>query len=85
VTQLFLLLLVAIVVGFASRQFIRDSIPGGFPGSSIAALAGAWLGTLLFGSWGPDLLGMHVLPPVIGAAGFLLLLALLSKMTKTTV
>jgi uncharacterized membrane protein YeaQ/YmgE (transglycosylase-associated protein family) len=82
--QLLIMLLVAVVIGFAGHPLTKEYIPGGFAGSSIASLAGAWLGVLLLGSWGPSLLGV-LLPPVIGAVGFMLLLGILSKMTKTTV
>lgn len=33
----------------------------------VAGLVGAWLGQSLFGSWGPHLAGMALIPSIIGA------------------
>lgn len=33
----------------------------------VAGLIGSWLGQALFGSWGPALAGMAIVPSIIGA------------------
>jgi uncharacterized membrane protein YeaQ/YmgE (transglycosylase-associated protein family) len=82
--QLVEMMLVALVAGYVGNGLNRDSIPGGMIGSAIAGLAGAWLGTLLLGNWGPDIMGHVFLPSVLGAAGFMCILGILSKMTRNT-
>ncbi|HEY0828521.1 MAG TPA: GlsB/YeaQ/YmgE family stress response membrane protein [Bacilli bacterium] len=68
--------IVAIVVGFIGNDLMKSksSMPGGIFDSMIAAFAGAWLGNLILGSWGPVIGGFAILPAIIGAAALVFLL-----------
>lgn len=82
--ELLWMLLVAFVVGLCANLPAKAFIPGGLPGTSIAAFAGSWLGNLLFGAFGPDVSGFAVLPALLGAVGFLSLICVLSKVSSRT-
>ncbi|GIO11271.1 UPF0410 protein YdaS [Cohnella xylanilytica] len=71
--------LMAILIGIIGDSLVRSRMPGGVFGSMIAGFAGAWLGALLLGSWGPVIAGFAVIPAIIGAALFVFLLGLLGQ------
>lgn len=60
-------LLVAAVCAWVADYLVPGRIPGGFFAAAIVGLIGAWLGTALFGSLGPELGGVSVLPAIIGS------------------
>ncbi|RUS47789.1 GlsB/YeaQ/YmgE family stress response membrane protein [Cohnella sp. AR92] len=72
-------ILMAILIGIIGDALVRSRMPGGVFGSMIAGFAGAWLGVLLLGSWGPVIAGFPVVPSIIGAALFVFLLGLISQ------
>jgi uncharacterized membrane protein YeaQ/YmgE (transglycosylase-associated protein family) len=51
-------------------------VPGGWIGSILAGLIGAWIGGKLF-HFGPILGGIQIVPAIFGAAIFVLILRLL--------
>jgi len=80
--ELLWMLLIAFVVGLCASLPAKGFIPGGLPGTSIAAFAGSWLGNQLLGTFGPDVSGFPVIPAFIGAVGFLSLICVLSKVSS---
>lgn len=60
-------LLVAAVCAWVADYLVPGRIPGGFLAAAIVGLIGAWIGTALFGSMGPELGGVSVLPAIIGS------------------
>lgn len=46
---------------------------------SAISIIGAWLGSALFGHFGPQLIGISLVPSVLGAGVVLLILSLLSN------
>ena len=65
---LLVMLGVAAVIGHIANNIVPRKIPYGFVGSTLAGLVGAFLGTKVFGAWGPAVAGLHLGPGVIGAA-----------------
>lgn len=61
------MLTVAGIIGMAADAVVPGRVPYGWIGAVAAALFGAWLGTLLMGSLPPTILGIPVLPALIGA------------------
>lgn len=49
---------------------LPEAIPGGVVTAGAVGILGAWLGTMLFGQYGPEFFNVHPLPSVLGA-GFL--------------
>lgn len=61
------------IIGLIAGSVTSSSDRRGCLGSIILGLAGSWIGDVLFGSWGPQLGDMSVIPAVLGA---ILLIAL---------
>ncbi len=77
-----ILLIVAAVAGALGEMIAGEKIPGGWIGSIIAGLVGAWLGGTLL-QFGPVIGGIQVIPAIIGAALFVLVIRLLMTATRT--
>jgi uncharacterized membrane protein YeaQ/YmgE (transglycosylase-associated protein family) len=74
---LLILLIVAAVVGAIGEMIAGGKIPGGWIGSILVGLVGAWLGGYLL-HWGPMIGGIQIIPAIIGAALFVFLIRLVS-------
>ena len=73
---LLVLLIVAAVAGACGEMIAGGKVPGGWIGSILAGLVGAWLGGMLI-HFGPVIGGIQVIPAIIGAALFVAVLRLL--------
>jgi uncharacterized membrane protein YeaQ/YmgE (transglycosylase-associated protein family) len=71
-------LIVAAVCAWIAEAIVPGRIPGGFLASALIGIIGAWIGTGLFGHFGPTLGGVSVLPAIIGSALLVFILALIS-------
>ncbi len=81
---LLVLLVVAFVAGACGEMIAGGKVPGGWLGTMIAGLIGAWLGTAIL-HFGPILGGIQVIPAIIGAALFVFVLRLLTRgMARST-
>jgi uncharacterized membrane protein YeaQ/YmgE (transglycosylase-associated protein family) len=78
-------ILMAVLIGTIGDALVKSSMPGGLLGSMIAGFSGGWLGSILFGSWGPVIGGFAVIPAIVGAALFVFLLGLLSQALRRSV
>jgi len=74
-----LFLIVAAVCAWIAEAVVPGRVPGGFLASAIVGIIGAWVGTSLFGHFGPDLGGVSILPAIIGSAILVFGMALLSN------
>lgn len=73
---LLVLLVVAAIAGACGELIAGGKVPGGWIGSILAGLVGAWIGGMLI-RFGPAIGGIQVIPAIIGAALFVLILRLL--------
>jgi uncharacterized membrane protein YeaQ/YmgE (transglycosylase-associated protein family) len=60
-------LIVGGVIGWLASLITGRDIPGGVIGNIIAGFVGAWIGSLLFGNWGPVVGRFAIVPAIIGA------------------
>lgn len=74
----------AVIIGFIGDAIAGDKMPGGVFGSMIAGFAGVWLGTLLFGRWGPVIAGFPIIPAILGAMIFVFLIGMLARSLNRT-
>jgi uncharacterized membrane protein YeaQ/YmgE (transglycosylase-associated protein family) len=74
-----LMLVVAAVCAWIADALVPGTIPGGFLVSAVVGVLGAWVGASLFGSWGPALAGVPILPAILGSALLIFLFSLLGR------
>lgn len=72
----------AIIIGYVANIFVKNNMPGGIIGSMVAGFAGAWLGSLLLGSFGPMVGGFAIVPAIIGAVIVIFLIGLITRGRK---
>jgi uncharacterized membrane protein YeaQ/YmgE (transglycosylase-associated protein family) len=72
-------IVMAIIIGYVADFFVKGSMPGGIIGSMIAGFAGAWLGSYLFGSFGPVIAKFAIIPAIIGAVIVIFLVGLIMR------
>ncbi len=83
-TVLTILLYVAIATacGFVAERFTPGVIPGGIVTSAIVGILGAWVGSILFGTFGLQIAGVSLVPCILGSAILVCLLSLFSRAFK---
>jgi uncharacterized membrane protein YeaQ/YmgE (transglycosylase-associated protein family) len=72
-------IVMAIIIGYVADMFVRDSMPGGVIGSMVAGFVGAWLGSYLFGRFGPVVAGFAIIPAIIGAIIVIFIFGLINR------
>ncbi|MFC7062031.1 GlsB/YeaQ/YmgE family stress response membrane protein [Halobacillus seohaensis] len=79
---LILYLIVGGLIGWLAGGIIGRDMPLGIIGNIIAGIVGAWIGGELFGSFGPSLAGIAIIPALIGAIIFIFIISLISRGSK---
>jgi len=60
-------LIVGGLIGFIAGGITRKGGAMGINANIIAGLLGSYVGQAVFGTWGPNLAGMAIVPSVLGA------------------
>lgn len=60
-------LIVGAIIGVIAGAITGRGSSMGWIANIVAGLVGSWLGQAIFGSWGPSLAGMAIVPSIIGA------------------
>ncbi|MGQ7343646.1 GlsB/YeaQ/YmgE family stress response membrane protein [Streptococcus suis] len=68
------------IIGMIAGALTSSDDRRGCLGNIILGLAGSWIGQLLFGDWGPQFVGMALVPSVFGAV---LLVAIFSSSIRS--
>jgi len=79
-----ILLIVAAIAGACGELIAGGKVPGGWLGSIVAGLIGAWIGGALI-QFGPVIGGIQIIPAILGAAIFVFLLRLLTGLRRGAV
>jgi uncharacterized membrane protein YeaQ/YmgE (transglycosylase-associated protein family) len=82
IVGLILFLIVAAVCAYIAEMLVPGRVPGGFFTSAVVGIIGAWIGTSLMGAMGPELMGVPLLPCILGSAVFIFLLSLASSVMR---
>ncbi|MBP2242203.1 putative membrane protein YeaQ/YmgE (transglycosylase-associated protein family) [Cytobacillus eiseniae] len=72
-------LIIGGIIGWIAGMIVGKDIPGGVFGNIIAGFVGAWLGSLIFGNWGPVVADFAIIPALIGAVALVFILSLLMR------
>ncbi|MCD7035814.1 GlsB/YeaQ/YmgE family stress response membrane protein [Metabacillus sp. GX 13764] len=72
-------LIVGGIIGWLAGLIIGKDVPGGVIGNIIAGIIGAWLGGTLFGSFGPELGGIYIIPALIGSIILVFIVSLILR------
>ena len=78
---LLVLLIIAAICGAVGEMIGGVKMPAGWIGSIVAGLVGAWIGGMLL-RFGPVIGGIQVIPAIIGAILFVLVLRLIFSATR---
>ena len=72
--------LIAMIIGTVAEKLSPVDMPGGWAGAIVAGFIGAWLGPLLFGIWGPMLVGFSLVPALLGSIIVVILAGVIAKL-----
>jgi uncharacterized membrane protein YeaQ/YmgE (transglycosylase-associated protein family) len=72
--------LIAFVIGSVAEKLSPYEMPGGFAGAIVAGFVGAWIGPVLFGRVGPMVAGFALVPSIIGAIIFVIIVGILAHL-----
>lgn len=75
----FIYAILAVVIGTVADKLSPFDMPGSWAGAMIAGFVGAWLGPILFGTWGPIVAGFALLPALIGAVIVVVVVGVFAK------
>lgn len=75
-----IMLIVGGLIGWIAGGIVGKDIPGGIIGNIIAGIVGAALGQWIFGlvgakNFGPSLVGVHIIPGLIGTIVLVLIVS----------
>ena len=74
-----LYLIIGGIIGWLAGLILCKDLPCGIIGNIIAGIIGAWIGGSLFGSFGPEVWGMSIIPAFIGAILLVLIVSLIMR------
>ncbi|KRL58252.1 hypothetical protein FC95_GL001047 [Lentilactobacillus kefiri DSM 20587 = JCM 5818] len=72
-------LIIGGLIGALAGAIVSRDMPMGWIGNIVGGLIGAWLGEAIFGSWGPQLAGMAILPAIVGAVILVLVVSMVTR------
>ncbi|HJF30811.1 MAG TPA: GlsB/YeaQ/YmgE family stress response membrane protein [Sporosarcina psychrophila] len=80
---LLLYLIIGGIIGWLAGLIAGKDMPGGVIGNVIAGIIGAWIGSRLLGNWGPKLAEFYIVPAIIGALIFVIIVSFIMKSMRT--
>ncbi|CBL49467.1 GlsB/YeaQ/YmgE family stress response membrane protein [Lactobacillus crispatus] len=77
-------LIVGAIIGLIAGFITGKGGSMGFLANLIAGLVGSTLGQAIFGSWGPQMAGMAIVPSILGAVILVLVVSFVLGMLRRT-
>ncbi|MBM6873150.1 GlsB/YeaQ/YmgE family stress response membrane protein [Lactobacillus crispatus] len=77
-------LIVGAIIGLIAGFITSKGGSMGFIANLIAGLVGSTLGQAIFGSWGPQMAGMAIVPSILGAVILVLVVSFVLGMLRRT-
>lgn len=72
-------LIIGGVLGWLAGIVLGKDVPGGILGNIIAGFLGGWIGNKLFGPFGPVWGDFSVIPTIVGAMIFIVIITTVNK------
>ncbi|WP_189723410.1 GlsB/YeaQ/YmgE family stress response membrane protein [Staphylococcus warneri] len=73
------MIIVGGLIGWIAGAILGKDIPGGILGNIIAGIVGAWVGSMIFGHWGPELGKIYIFPALLGSIILIFVVSLILK------
>ena len=80
--DLILYLIIGGIIGWFAGIILGKDLPGGVIGNVISGIIGAWIGGRLLGNWGPKLSDFYIVPAIIGALIFIIIVSFVMKLLR---
>lgn len=59
--------IIVVIIAAVAEKLSPFNMPGSWVGLIIAGFVGNWIGSVIFGPWGPMVLGVSLIPALVGA------------------
>ena len=70
---------IAAACAYLAQKLVPDTVPGGTNVSILVGAIGAYLGSTMLGSYGPEVYGVSLVPCILGSTVLVFALSLLSR------
>jgi len=74
-----LTVIIVMAIGIVAEKLTPFTMPGRLAGSLLAGFIGSWIGPYLFGIWGPMVIGISLVPSLLGAIIFVMVVGFIAE------
>lgn len=74
-----LTVIIMMAIGIVAEKLTPFNMPGRWAGSLVAGFIGVWIGPFLFGTWGPMVVGISLVPGLLGAIIVVMVLGFIAE------
>lgn len=74
-----LTVIIVMAIGIVAEKLTPFTMPGRLAGALLAGFIGNWIGPYLFGIWGPMVIGISLVPSLLGAIIFVMVVGFIAE------
>ncbi len=74
--------IIVVIIAAVAEKLSPFSMPGSWAGLLIAGFIGEWIGSVIFGPWGPTVLGVSLIPALVGSFIIIFIVGLIADLFK---
>ncbi|HHW38758.1 MAG TPA: GlsB/YeaQ/YmgE family stress response membrane protein [Bacillales bacterium] len=82
VVSFLLTAIIVVIIAAVADKLSPFSMPGSWAGLIIAGFSGEWIGSVIFGPWGPMVFGVSLIPALVGAFIVIFIVGLIADLFK---